>query len=151
MNKGGDIMYKALDIAKYVVAKCYNDWKPITNLKLQKILFYIQRSYLISDSRAFSDDIQAWMYGPVVSAVYYHYCSCGAMPIFSIEENAIENIEKEDRKKIDPIVEKYREYEVWRLVDMTHNKGGAWDKTYSVKGGYSIIPIDDIKECPVGE
>ncbi len=54
-------MYKALDIAKYVVAKCYNDWKPITNLKLQKILFYIQRSYLISDSCAFSDDIQAWM------------------------------------------------------------------------------------------
>lgn len=143
-------MYKALEVAKYIVAKCYNEGKPITNLKLQKILFYIQRAYLKNGDGAFSDDIQAWMYGPVVSDVYYYYCSSGAMPIFNVDESAIKNITNEDQIKINEIVEKYQDYDVWRLVEMTHIVGGAWDKTFKAKGGYSTISTSDIKECPVG-
>ena len=143
-------MYKALDIAKYIVTKCYNDGKPITNLKLQKILFYVQRKYLNAGKQAFSDNIEAWMYGPVVSDVYYNYCSSGAMPILNVDENAINNIMSEDQKEINEVVEKYRDYDVWRLVEMTHIEGGAWDKAFRAKGGYSVIPTNDIKECPIG-
>lgn len=38
-------MYSALEIAKYVVNKCTVDRHPISNLQLQKILYYIQRSF----------------------------------------------------------------------------------------------------------
>lgn len=34
-------MYTALDMAKYIIDKCTKDRSPISNLQLQKILYYI--------------------------------------------------------------------------------------------------------------
>ena len=34
-------MYKALEIAKYVIDKCTRENNPISDLQLQKILYYI--------------------------------------------------------------------------------------------------------------
>ena len=76
-------MYSAMDIARYIVDKCTNDGCPISNLQLQKILYFIQRDYLKKDSQAYSEEIQAWQFGPVVPDVYYRYCGFGAMPIES--------------------------------------------------------------------
>lgn len=39
-------MYKALDISKYIINKCVNDEKYISNLQLQKILYFIQKEFL---------------------------------------------------------------------------------------------------------
>ena len=66
-------MYKALELAKYVVSKCIQDDNPISNLQLQKILFYIQRDYLQNENRAaFADEIEAWRFGPVVPLSLIH-------------------------------------------------------------------------------
>ena len=74
-------MYKAMDLSAYIVSKCIKEDCPISNLQLQKILYYIQKAFLDKDSLAFSDDIEAWQFGPVVPNVYDHYCGYGAMPI----------------------------------------------------------------------
>ena len=34
------MLYTAIDIAKYIVSYCSNKKQPISNLKLQKILYY---------------------------------------------------------------------------------------------------------------
>ena len=39
-------MYKAIDLSKYIVSKCVRDNIPISNLQLQKILYYIQKEFL---------------------------------------------------------------------------------------------------------
>ena len=39
MEKG---LYSAMDIAKYIIDKCIDDEMPISNLQLQKILYYLQ-------------------------------------------------------------------------------------------------------------
>ena len=39
-------MYSALSMAKYIIDKCTKDEYPISNLQLQKILYYIQREFL---------------------------------------------------------------------------------------------------------
>ena len=50
-------MLSALDLSKYIITKCMNDRKPISNLQLQKILYYIQVEFLRERGiRAFSDD-----------------------------------------------------------------------------------------------
>ena len=41
-----DAKYSALTIAKYVLRKCTLQNKPLTNIKLQKMLFMIQKEYL---------------------------------------------------------------------------------------------------------
>ena len=41
-------MYSALSMAKYIIDKCTKDKYPISNLQLQKILYYIQRELMYS-------------------------------------------------------------------------------------------------------
>ena len=67
-------MYKAVDLSKYIVIKCAVDDYPITNLHLQKILYYIQKDFLQKDKLAFFEDVEAWQFGPVVPVVDLDQC-----------------------------------------------------------------------------
>lgn len=134
-------MCDAIELAKYIVSKCIDDDKPISNLQLQKILFYIQKDFIKRGKLAFPDDIEAWQFGPVVPDVYYHYCGHGATPIFYKYEET--NVELNDKNRIDSIIEDKRELNPWEMVQETHKSGGAWDIIYKDgQGNRNIIPTD---------
>jgi len=58
-------------VAKFIVQNSEN---PISNLKLQKLLYYVQGWYLgIRGTPVFHEPIQAWIHGPVVPAVFRTY------------------------------------------------------------------------------
>ncbi len=138
-------MCKAINLAKYVVTKCVTDNKPISNLQLQKILFYIQKCHLKKEQIAFYDDIEAWKFGPVVPNVYYRFCGYGAMPITIPYKNI--DISPLDTELVNNCIEKHRDLSPWNLVNMTHVPGGAWDKTYNNgQGDGHIISLKLIKE-----
>lgn len=138
-------MYTAIELSKYIVTKCVNDSCPISNLQLQKILYYIQREYLKRGTPAFMDRIEAWQFGPVVPNVYYMFCGYGAMPITSSFDVDLENAE--NIEVIDRIIEEKRELDPWDLVADTHQQGGAWDKVYnSGKGDHEVIPCELIQQ-----
>ena len=139
-------MLTALDLSKYIVSKCANDGHPISNLQLQKILYYIQKDYLLSGSQAFSDDIEAWQFGPVVPNVYYYYSGFGAMPISLVTSNS-HSFASEDMSRIDSIVIAKRDLNPWDMVSETHKSGGAWDDVYNNGQGYrGIISPELIKK-----
>ncbi len=141
-------MYEAIDLAKYVVTKCINENCPISNLQLQKILYYIQKEFLQTKNiAAFSDNIEAWQFGPVVPNVYYHFCGFGAMPISILRQEDNLGIEAEDILMIDAVVEKKRILNPWDMVEDTHKEGGAWARIYKDGlGNRKIIPIDLIRD-----
>jgi len=137
-------MYAALDLSKYIILKCVEDGYPISNLQLQKILYYIQVYFLRHDDIAFPDTIEAWQFGPVVPNVYYHYCGYGAMPIASVHEGF--TVDSKDKSVIDGIVESKRDLDPWKLVEETHRKNGAWDQIYkNGAGNRNVIPPELIK------
>ena len=126
--------YRALEIARYIINKCTEEQHPISNLQLQKILYYIQRTYLLHEAVAFSDEIEAWQFGPVVPDVYYHFCGFGSLPIRMKYETSLE---PKDCIIIDP----------WDMVDDTHMKGKAWDTVYRNGAGNRLeIPRELIRE-----
>ena len=71
----------ALSIANYIV----NNWSDkieITNLKLNKLVYYSYVESLRKLGRPLFDDaIEAWQYGPVEPAVYQAFSSYGRNPI----------------------------------------------------------------------
>lgn len=139
----GITMYNAVELAKYIVSKCTEDACPISNLQLQKILYHIQKEFLKRGSLAFSDDIEAWQFGPVVPNVYYRFSGFGSMLIMDSYNT---NIVDEDKEIIDKIVLSKRVLNPWELVEETHKSGGAWDLTYKDgKGNHQIIQTDLIK------
>lgn len=133
----------ATTISEYIVTKCVNDGCPVSNLQLQKFLFYIQKAYLARGMSAFPDGIEAWQFGPVVPSVYYKFCGYGAMPITAMF-NAI--LPAEDKTVIDSIVEEKRVLNPWDLVRETHNPTGAWAKVYDEgRGNRNLIELDLIR------
>ncbi|WP_313960883.1 type II toxin-antitoxin system antitoxin SocA domain-containing protein [uncultured Parvimonas sp.] len=138
--------YCALEISKYIIDKCEKDNYPISNLQLQKILYFVQRKFLKDfDFALFDDDIVAWQFGPVVPSVYYQYCGFGSTEITMEYDNI--SICPEDKNIIYKIVCEKREKAPWDLVEETHSKGKAWDVVYdSGKGNGKVIPIDLIKQ-----
>lgn len=139
-------MYKAIDLANYIVDKCIKDDAPITNLQLQRILYFVQKDFLKRGSRAFSDDIEAWEFGPVVPNVYFCFCGFGAMPILFISRDTVPNLST-DKNIIDNIVENKRSLTPWEIAKETSKITGAWSKVYdNGKGSHRIIPVDLIKE-----
>lgn len=65
-------MCRAYDVAKYILYIAYRNGDVITNLKMQKLLYYAQAWYMVNNKSEllFEDEIQAWRFGPVVPAVY---------------------------------------------------------------------------------
>lgn len=51
-------MYKAIDVARYVVQKCIDLGHPITNVQLQQLLAYIQQDWLDEGLLVFIDDVE---------------------------------------------------------------------------------------------
>ena len=136
-------MYSALSMAKYIIDKCTKDEYPISNLQLQKILYYIQREFLQQGAMAFPENIEAWQFGPVVPEVYKQYCGFGALPI---RMRYVVAIKSNDENIITPFIEKKRTLNPWDMVSDTHGSGKAWDLIYrDGLGDHQIIPQELIK------
>lgn len=138
--------YSAVELSKYIITKCARDNKPISNLQLQKILYFIQKEYLQKKGvPAFNDPIEAWRFGPVVPEAYYFFCGAGAMPITDIYDDS--DISSSDKELVNKVVEEKRVIDPWTLVDQTHREGCAWDRVYQHGlGNRKRIPQNWLKD-----
>lgn len=124
-------MYNALDIAKYIICYAYEKGVTITNLKLQKLLYYAQAWYLVNFGTAlFDDKIEAWQFGPVVPSVYNEFKSFGRNPI-ELTDYECTNIISDETciNYLDEFCEHFMKYSSTDLVSMTHNEE-PWKKAY---------------------
>ena len=138
-------MYSVVDLSKYIVNKCVEDGRPISNLQLQKILYSIQIEYLREDSRIFTEQFEAWQFGPVVPESYYYFCASGGMPITRRFDQVL--VDPGDKSICDPIIEQKRTIAPWKLVADTHREDGAWKAVFGEgEGNRSVIPIETIVE-----
>ena len=132
---------KAIYISNYVISLFEERKAPVTNLKLQKVLYYIQGYYYKQFGKAaFSDEIYNWQYGPVVPVVYYEYNDNGAAPLKS--RYAFNDYEISDREKnlIASIVEKCAGISTSKLVSMTHS-----ENPWKTAGSGNIISKNSIE------
>ena len=59
------------DVADFLLAECRERGEVLTNLKLQKLLYYAQAWHLaLFDKCIFEEDMQAWVHGPVLPSQY---------------------------------------------------------------------------------
>ena len=142
---------KALDVARYILTKCNKDGQPISNLQLQKMLYYIQYEFLTNYRKPlFDDDFEAWKFGPVIPVVYYEYSHMGAFRIgadYDDYDKILNNMSQEEKKMLDQIIVDKRDINAWRLVDNTHKIGKAWDMVFKDGCGIGdIIDKDQIRE-----
>ena len=137
-------MYDVLDVAAYVINKYWLHGSPITNLKLQKILYYIQGYCLRrNNAPAFFERIYKWPYGPVVPEVYFNYNTSRSRAIPELSDESIDRLNrifKRDRattRVIDEVILKSFTLTAAQMVAMTH-KEAPWTQAKDS----SIISIE---------
>jgi|ERR1051325_8536095 uncharacterized phage-associated protein len=114
-------MITAQDVAKYVIKFFHESEDLITNLKLQKLLYYIQGWHLgLYEKPLFEEDFQAWVHGPVQPAIYGEYKSYRWNPI----SEDIPDIQFPDAVKthIDEVLETFGPETAYSLERMTHHE-----------------------------
>lgn len=143
-------MNKVLDVSRYVINYSNKKNYGVSNLKLQKLLYFIQ-VYFIKDINepCFEEAIEAWDFGPVVPEVYQEFKQFGSTDIPSVysyyefdydnpweskKKNFDEDcIKKKDRRIINLVIDKLADYSATDLVRITHNQRPWIDayKSYS--------------------
>ncbi len=116
----------ASDIAKYFIASFQKKKKEISNLKLQKLLYYAQAWHLaLYGSPLFADSIEAWVHGPVVPSVFREYKRYAWRPI---TENVEAQTTADVKFHLTEVIGVYGEFDATKLERMTHREG-PWKET----------------------
>ena len=117
-------MLSAFDVAEYFLCKVDEDVGDlISNLKLQKLLYYAQGRHLAILGRPlFGQAVFAWEHGPVVADVYRAYKDCGFNAIPRPQHPKTSNITSESKGLLDEVYEVYGQYSAWKLRNMTHEE-----------------------------
>ena len=138
--------YKALDIAKKLIFKAQNDepngGERLTNLKLQKLLYYQQGFHLaFFDTPLFDEKVEAWMYGPVVPVVYDEFSAYGSSALPEVSEPIV--LTEEEEQLFSEVYDAYREFSAIGLMNRTHSER-PWIEAVPHDRG-TIISQDSMK------
>ena len=121
----------ALAAADYLIDLVdYDSGDSITNLKLQKLLYYAQGFHVAMCNGAplFSESVLAWKHGPVVNRVYKHYRDCSWHPIDPKSEFHADAYAPEDRELLETVYSTYGQFSATKLESMTHEES-PWLET----------------------
>jgi uncharacterized phage-associated protein len=154
-------VYDPRCIANLMLDESERIGQPLTNLALQKLLYFAHAMFLIEQGRPLvSGYFEAWEYGPVHPAAYQAFKGAGAGAIGF--RAARLNLVKDTREPITPpadpeivrhvcrIVQSYGRMTPGRLVDISHAKDAPWHFVVD-KGRTSLafgmrIPDEVIRE-----
>ncbi|MEM7794378.1 MAG: type II toxin-antitoxin system antitoxin SocA domain-containing protein [Cyanobacteria bacterium P01_C01_bin.118] len=124
-------MFAAIDIANYFLCQTDEDAGDlISNLKLQKLLYYAQGFHLaVYGSKLFREDIKAWEHGPVVPEAYHQFKIYGFSAIPVPEEMDFSTFSSQELSELlDEVYAVYGQFSAWKLRNMTHEEA-PWKDT----------------------
>lgn len=124
-----------------ICALIYHLNRNTSNLVLQKLLYLIQAySLVVFNKPAFEENIEAWMYGPVVPEAYY---KVKADENYYREKDSV-GLDQELSEAVQKIVRTFEEVSPFVLVDMTHSYD-PWKNAWEKGGWNTNISNDEIK------
>lgn len=129
--------YSALDVAKYVINYEHSQGREVSNLRLQKLLYFVQAKVLVASNGnpCFSEDMEAWDFGPVVPEVYFKYKIFGCLDLINREK--IPFIDHQSEIMIQGMLEYCGNFPTYQLVEITHQQD-PW-KNARLNGARAII------------
>lgn len=116
-------MIDCLNVARYFIVKAYEDSieAEMTNMKVQKLLYYAQSLHLaMYDEPLFEEEIQAWRYGPVCPPAYRFYSEFEAKQLPIPSQELLLEMPEDKRQLLEEVWEYFGGYHAYQLSGMTH-------------------------------
>ena len=132
-------------IANYVLKVAHTERQSVSNLSLNKILYFLHVAFLHEFNRPLiSAKIEAWDHGPVFREVYHQFKTFGKKPIDCFAKKldimsgeyvtAQYSLEKVEEDFLYIHCAQLLKIPVGRLVDMSHVEDGPWSQARFGKG-----------------
>lgn len=139
---------KARDAANYLLYIMSGAFDDLTNMKINKLLYFAQGYYLKEHGiPLFDDKIEAWEHGPVVPDVYSLYKEYGDKPIKDFDDTgAADKVDSEEKRVLYDVAKEYGKYTASALRNMTHVIGSPWDRVYQPDQLHKMIPVAVMRE-----
>lgn len=137
-----DPTFDARDVANFVLDTCESLGRPVTNLSLQKLVYFCHSLTLATTGKPLiSERFEAWQHGPVMPYLYREFKAYGDAPIrsratkldkqtggrmtarYSFSES-LENL-------LRSITTTYSALTAYQLVQISHEPGGPWDVVWN--------------------
>lgn len=114
----------AQDIADYFLSLVDEDCgDTISNLKLQKLVYYAQGFCLaLTGNTLFDEPILAWQHGPVIRSLWDKYNAYGASPIPRPTVFDLNKFDAFTKELLDDVWEVYGQFSAWKLRNLTHDE-----------------------------
>lgn len=142
-------MARAMDVADEIITLAQEKNNPVSNLKLQKIMYFLNALSLIERNKPLIDDqkFEKWDYGPVIHSVYTEYSAHGRSSIESPEKHILfertnndmlkryivsfqeNNLNEEDINFIRNNILKFLYFKPFELVNYSHEEPQWRNKT----------------------
>jgi len=142
-------MHSALDVAAWFLNEV--DRKAgdsITNLKLQKLVYYAQAwAVALLGRPLFAEPVEAWAHGPVVNQVYQEFKGFGFDGLPAVRQKP--RFTPEERTVLEDVLAVYGEHSATFLEALTHGEQ-PWQATWGDRPANSRsrreIPLPLIRE-----
>jgi uncharacterized phage-associated protein len=132
-------------VANFVLDFCEGSGRGITNLSLQKIVYFCHVWSLIRLHRPLvRHQFEAWQFGPVLQYLYREFRKFDNRPITEratkidpeTGNNAIVKytLDRETEELLSQVVDFYSLLSPVDLVNMSHAKGSPWDTVWNHQG-----------------
>lgn len=130
-----------LNVANLFLRLGERDGVSISNMKLQKLLYFAQGHCLGSFNRPLVDEApEAWQYGPVFPSVYHAFKQYGSQTItqlaaqYSPFDQELHpypaEVAAEDMPLVEAVWNAYKDRSPIQLSEMSHAPGGPWDTVF---------------------
>lgn len=142
--------YDAREIANFFIDRANDAGMSLTHLSIQKVLFFAHAWHLAKYGDALvGQRFEAWKYGPVVRVVYDQLKVFGDRKIeiklskinvvTGFMETAPYEFPEELRSFLSNIFDYYGKFDAGRLVDLTHEKDGPWEKVWKSGSNSAVV------------
>ena len=134
-----DLIYDARDVANFLLDAADGSGIALTQISLQKTVFYSHGWYLVlKDRPLISNEVEGWRYGPVIRVLRDSFRKFGRRGITEraqfydpIEDKTFYRpyvIAERDQDFLRQMLSFYSKIDPFMLVAMTHKEGSPWEQ-----------------------
>ncbi|MEC4559253.1 MAG: type II toxin-antitoxin system antitoxin SocA domain-containing protein ['Conium maculatum' witches'-broom phytoplasma] len=139
------------DVTNYLIHNIDTNKYQITNMKINKLLYYIQGHYVAKyEKPLFKEPIEAWMFGPVIPHIYGEFFDFVDQIIprdYCCSQATNQSLSTEAKKIIQKVINEYARFSAYELSVKTHNEN-PWKISYNPRKQWknNIITYTTLKD-----
>lgn len=138
-------MANVFDTAEYILQQC----GAMSAMKLQKLVYYCQAWALVwDDEPIFNENIEAWINGPVVPALYQKHKGIFKIIPHSLGGNP-DALTPEQKETVNSVCNAYSSLNAQQLSDLTHSEAPFINARKGLalnERGHNTISLADMSE-----